>query len=252
MPLCYAAPARIPPTDRLPAAMNDEIKPNPAFDAIRAAGGPLASQLARYFEAMAARNPAAGKAYDDVVAQLVAAGAGAGAPKAGDRLPGFLLPDGQGRLVALADLLAAGPQIVSLNRGNWCPFCWLELSALGEIHTAVRERCGNIVSISPETAIWNRRLSQRLNLPFPVLTDIDNGYALELGLAVAMPAPVLAVYEKAGIDLARYQNGAGNLLPLPATYVVGTDGIVLHAFVDGDFRKRVDPADILAALKADR
>lgn len=228
--------------------MTNNPKPNLAFDAIRAAGGPLDEQLAHYFEAMDSRNSAAGEAYREMVTALSAAKAGANAPKPGDRFPFFLLPDEDGHLVALADLVGTGPLVVSINRGNWCPFCWLELSAFCDIHEAICELGGEIVSITPETAVWNRQLIRRLNAPFHFLTDIDNGYALELGLAVPISTAVHKVYDKGGINLGLYQNNGGWMLPIPATFVVNADGYVRFSYVNADFRKRIDPTDILTTL----
>jgi peroxiredoxin len=53
-----------------------------------------------------------------------------------------------------------------------------------------------------------------------------------------------------GIDLARFQGNGGWFLPIPATLVVGRDGLVKARFVDPDFRHRMEIADILAAVSA--
>jgi hypothetical protein len=39
------------------------------------------------------------------------------------------------------------------------------------------------------------------------------------------------------------------LLPIPATYVVDTGGLIALAFVDADYRNRLDPAEIVRALQ---
>jgi peroxiredoxin len=38
-------------------------------------------------------------------------------------------------------------------------------------------------------------------------------------------------------------------LPIPATYVIGQDGTIRHAYINPDFRERLDPAIILDVLK---
>jgi len=228
-----------------------ERPPNPNFDAARALEGPLSAQLHTYDALLRERNPATGDAYQKMVAHLVAAAAGAGAPGVGDMLPHFVLPDEDGRLVASAELIESGPLIVSFNRGNWCPFCWLELSALQDRAGDIAAAGASVVSIIPEVATFSRRLKRRLGLSFPVLTDLDNGYALDLGLAVAVTEDVRAVYDRAGIDLGVLQRSDGWFLPIPATFAVGRDGIVRHAYVNADFRQRFEPdhlPEILAGL----
>jgi peroxiredoxin len=45
-------------------------------------------------------------------------------------------------------------------------------------------------------------------------------------------------------------NGKGrNVLPVPATFVIDKNGIIRAAFADTDYKKRMEPAAILAALK---
>ncbi|MGB5833604.1 MAG: hypothetical protein WBG92_16645 [Thiohalocapsa sp.] len=65
-----------------------------------------------------------------------------------------------------------------------------------------------------------------------------------------MPADLSEVYKEAlSLDLAEY-NGAGRyVLPVPATFVIDRNGVIRAAFVDLDYRQRVEPAEIVAALK---
>ena len=187
-------------------------------------------------------------AYAALVATLERAGTGEAAPQIGDRLPPFALPDEAGRLVTLADLLVAGPLVVSFNRGNWCPFCWLELASLGDIDASIRAHQAAIVAVTPETAMYNRQLRARLDLPFRILTDLDNGYALELGLAMAHSPEAQAAHRKVGITLDVYQQNDAWFVPLPATLVVSRDGVICERFVSADFRRRIDPQRIVDAL----
>ncbi|MDA1325733.1 MAG: peroxiredoxin-like family protein [Proteobacteria bacterium] len=234
-------------SDRIPP----DRPPNPNFEKSRALRGPLSAQLASYDEMLCERNPATGAAYQGLVEHLIKVEAGKNAPAAGDMLPPFLLPDENGRLVSSDELLSRGPLVVTFNRGNWCPYCWLELSALADHYEAIIERRASVVSITPDVATYSRRLKKRLGLGFPVLTDLDNGYALEMGLSVALTDDVKGVYDRAGIDLGIFQRSAVWFLPIPATLVVGGQGIIRHAYVNEDFRQRFEPdliPEILAEL----
>jgi len=51
------------------------------------------------------------------------------------------------------------------------------------------------------------------------------------------------------LDLDVINNGNGSILPIPATFVIGRDGIVKWRFVDVDYRTRSEPDDIIEALK---
>jgi len=82
-------------------------------------------------------------------------------------------------------------------------------------------------------------LKARLDLPYPVLTDIDNGYALELGLAIALSAEIRESFTARGLDVGAFQNSDAWFVPIPATYIVDRAGVIREAYVNADFRMRI-------------
>jgi len=80
-----------------------------------------------------------------------------------------------------------------------------------------------------------------------VLTDLDNGYALSLNLAIWLGTEIQGLLTQ---DLSDFHGNDGWVLPIPATFVVGQDGLVKARFVDPDFRKRMEIDDLLAALRS--
>jgi peroxiredoxin len=219
-----------------------------AFALARAAHPTLVGQIAAYAAGLAERHPATSVAYRALVETLIGGEAGVGAPKPGDRLPPFVLPDETGHLLTSEALLAVGPLVVSFNRGSWCPMCWLELTALEALREDVTRRGGEIVSIVPEAAVHCRQLKTRLGLGFPVLSDIDNGYALELGLATSLSNELRELFTVAGIDIGLYQRSDAWFVPIPATFVVDRGGLIRATYVNADFHTRGEPADVLAVL----
>ena len=158
------------------------------------------------------------------------------------------MPDTNGRLVSLEDLLADGPLVISFNRGNWCPFCWLELTALGDIAEDVKAQGANIVSITPETAAYNCEIIERLNLSFSFLTDLENSYSLELGIAMPLSAEVRELFKPSGFDLAIYQKNDAWFVPLPAVFIVDREAVIRHTYVNTDYRQRFDSTSIPTLL----
>lgn len=219
-----------------------------AWQSAAQSGASLQQQLDRYVAASRAIIPDVLATYDRVVARLECGGAGAGAPMIGDVLPDMLLPDADGRLVALSELRAGRPLVVSFNRGHWCPYCRLELLALEKVGAERAASGVGLVSIIPETAAFSSRLIETNRLSFPVLSDIDHAYALQLSLAVWTGEELSALYERMGIDLALYQASPSRMLPIPATFVIDAEGRVRGRFVDPEFRRRMAVEDILAAL----
>ena len=170
-------------------------------------------------------------------------------PAVGEVLPEFCLTDSEGKLVELAGLLDKGPLVISFNRGPWCDYCGLELHSLARAYPDIVAAGGEVVSIVPETAKYARNLRATRGVPFRVLTDMDLGYALSLGLAFWVGQKIMDMYRGFGIDLAQFQGNGGWFLPIPATLVVGRDGRVKARFVDPDFRHRMRTEDIVEAVR---
>jgi peroxiredoxin len=186
---------------------------------------------------------------DRLIARLADNGVGLAAPRPGEPMPPFLLPDETGRLVSLTSLLEKGPVVVSFNRGHWCPYCRLEVDALASAQAGIASLGAQIVAISPETSAWAAQLKAYANAPFHTLSDLDGGYALELNLLFWVGDEAQRALAGAGVDLVRFQASDTWMLRIPATFVVGADGVVLARFVDPDYRRRMEVEDLLGALR---
>lgn len=218
-----------------------------AFLQCRDMEGTLREQLEAYAAAGRDIFPAYGAAVDRLVERLNANGGGENAPRPGDPLPPFVLPDDQGRLVTLNSLIARGPVAVMFFRGHWCPYCRLNVRAVIQAMDRITATGGQVVAIMPELQEYAERFKAESGAQFPVLTDIDNGYALSLNLAIWLGIEIqqlLSYY-----DMGSFHGNDGWVLPIPATFVVGRDGLVKARFVDPDFRKRMAIDDLLAALR---
>lgn len=220
-----------------------------ALAELLASDAPLGKRLATYADELRVLNQPFAEAVDHLVERLMAVEAGAHAPQLGDVLPEFQLPCDDGRLVSLADLLEAGPQIVAFRRGHWCPYCLLATNALARIETAARSHGAGLVVISPEKVRFTRDLKQHTGASFPVLSDIDNGYALSLGLAISVGEEMREFMRGRGRDLATYHGNDAWMLPIPATFVLDRHGRIVMRHVDPDYRRRATIDDIMAAVR---
>ena len=102
-----------------------------------------------------------------------------------------------------------------------------------------------------ETQKFARELKTRVQSPFQVLSDMDNGYALSLNSAIWIGSELrqilLSTY---GLSLPEYQENDAWMLPIPATFIVGRDGAVKARFIDADFRKRAAIEELIGALQS--
>lgn len=171
----------------------------------------------------------------------------------GDILPDFALPDADGRVVASADLLARGPVALSFFRGPWCPYCSLALEALGRAQPAVERAGGSLVAVAPLTAQELKRIAIERGLGFTLLSDRNGAYAQICGVRFAMTEASTALYARLaarfGLSIPGQDAVGGWELPVPATYVAGSDGVIGYTFGDADWSRRAEPAEIVAAVE---
>jgi peroxiredoxin len=228
---------------------------NPLDDALRQCrdmDANINQRLGCYAAAVEKLNPEFAHAVDRLVKRLATADAGSAAPAPGDPMPPFVLPDENGQRISMEMLLEKGPLAVTFHRGHWCPYCRININALARAQTEAAARGGHIVAIVPEIEEFAREMKWESHVDFPILTDLDNGYALSLNLVIWVGAEMERLLAQRGRDLPRFQGNDAWMLPIPATFVVGTDGIVKARFVDPDYRKRMDIDDMLAALRSAR
>ncbi len=220
-----------------------------AFAYCRDMDASLGERLQTFAQASRILRPQAQEAVDRMVERLRAHEAGATAPAPGDVMPSFMLPDESGQFTRLDELLADGPVAITFHRGHWCPYCRINTKVLSEVQEHIAAVGASIVAITPERESFGTRLKEDAGLRYPVLSDVDNGYALSIGLAIYVGAEVQDVMEKSGRDLPNYQGNDAWVLPIPATFVVGQDGRVVARFIDPDYRRRMAVGDLLTALR---
>jgi peroxiredoxin len=197
-----------------------------------------------------AANPVWRATYEATVAELRRMGFLDQALRAGARFPDFLLPSADERLVSLGDLLAHGPLALTFVRGQWCPYCALTLAALEDSLPDIQAAGAQLVAITPETGGRALAVTHQHGLHYDVLVDVDSGVGLNCGVVFRVPEPYRSAIARAGIDLADRQGNGGGLLPVPAVYVVDRAGVIVRDFMDIDFTRRPEPAEIVEALRA--
>lgn len=205
---------------------------------------------ARRAEFTAKATPDRVAAYQRGVDELAADGLASRAVQAGETAPGFTLPNARGEAVSLSGLLAKGPVVLTFYRGGWCPYCNLQLRAYQRVLPDIAALGAQLVAVSPEAPDHTLSTAEKNELAFEVLSDVDGDVGHDWRLVYELSDELRGLYAANGMDLARINANGRWELPLPATYVIAPGGRVQLAFVDPEYRRRLEPADILAALRA--
>jgi len=168
--------------------------------------------------------------------------------RVGDAAPEFALVDALTRKL--------GPVVVNFFRGRWCPYCVTELETWRELAPEVRRRGALLIAIAPQTVKHNDFMLQQHAITFPLLSDPGAVVAERFGVAYTVPVESRVYYQSILVNIP-YNNAGLNYqtateaswrLPLPATFVIGRDGVIAFAEAHADFRVRPEPEDVLAAL----
>jgi len=167
----------------------------------------------------------------------------------GDSVPDFELPNARGGTVRLYQALGKGPVVLSFYRGGWCPFCNLELQALQARLPEIQALGASLIAISPETPDHSLSTAEKHGLGFEVLSDVGNSTARTFGLVFTMYEEMRPLYLKWGLDVPACNGDDSWELPVPATYVIDTGGTVRAAHVDKDYTRRMEPEQVVTALR---
>ncbi len=165
----------------------------------------------------------------------------------GEKAPSFKLPDMGGREVSLEERLNHGPVVLTFYRGAWCPVCNLQLLALQRAWPEIRSLNASVLAISPHDS---EPTPQETQLEFDLLTDKDQGVIREYNLQYRVPPELHQIYTGVfDTDVSSYNADGSWNLPVPGTFVIDRAGIIRRRHVTADYLKRMEPEDVIAALK---
>ncbi|WP_372747060.1 peroxiredoxin-like family protein [Lutibacter sp.] len=195
-------------------------------------------------------NPEFMKGVDDIIFKAKAFQQGEKAIKIGEKAPNFDLPNPLGNPISLSSLLNKGPVVITFYRGSWCPYCNLQLRALQNKLKDIQKLGATLVAISPEVPDSSMTKNEISEMEFIVLSDQDAKVASQYGVAWEVPEFLLEHMRiDRNLDLKKINNGNSSVLPIPATFLLGIDGIVKWNYVNVDYRTRSEPDEIIEALK---
>jgi peroxiredoxin len=231
------------------------------FSALASAGSPPGA-IPSYQEALRAYQAERAKAdgppvsaEDRLVMEAAARDLAAAMPDpglhVGDEAPDFTLPDAFGRTVRLGDLLDQGPVVLTFYRGAWCPYCNLQLRGLQAALPAIEREGTRLVAVTPQRPDKSREQVERDGYRFEILSDLDDRVMKTYRLYFEVPSDLSDVYGRLlSLDLGEYNGEGRYVLPVPATFVIDREGVIRAAYANVDYRMRMEPAAIVAALKA--
>lgn len=211
---------------------------------------PLGEQLKDLAAKSAERLPAdMRQKFADGIEEVEQSGILKKAKQVGDEAPNATLMAWDETEHQLSDLWGDGPVVLTWYRGGWCPYCNLQMRAMQKSLQQLEGAGAKLVALTPELPENAKETAKKNELSFLVLHDKENAVAHQYGIAFGLPTSIAPIYRQR-LKLNEV-NGYDELeLPLAATYIIDTKGVIRWAYLEADYKLRAEPEDIVAAVKA--
>lgn len=204
----------------------------------------LEAQAAQFKSAMPARIQ---KTFQQAIEDVRKTGIEKSAKGVKDKAPDGKLLGLDKKPVVLSELWKEKPLVVTWYRGGWCPYCNLQLKALENSLKSIDGQGATLVAISPELPKHVKTTVKKNKLNYKVLHDKENKLAHKYGIVFKLPEALLPIY-KDRLQIDKINGYEKMELPLAATYVIDTKGVIRYAFLNADYTKRAEPADVVKAV----
>jgi peroxiredoxin len=170
--------------------------------------------------------------------------------KVGETAPDFMLSNAFARPIGLYDELKKGPVVLSFYRGAWCPYCNLELRSLHASMPHFTRYGASLIAVTPQKPDKSLDQVNKDGYAFEILSDLNGAVMKAYKLYYEVPEQLSEVYKRNfSLDLAGYNGPGRYVLPVPGTFVIDTEHIIRAAYAEMDYKRRMEPADIIKALQ---
>lgn len=123
------------------------------------------------------------------------------------------------------------------------------MGELVRIEPQLLEMGYQILAVSADSPEYLAQSKQKHQMGYALLSDHSMHGAMALGIAWQVNDETLKTYKGYGIDLEKTSGETHHILPVPAAFVVGTDGKIRFAYVNPDHKVRVPVQVLLEAAR---
>lgn len=168
--------------------------------------------------------------------------------KTGDKAPLFTAMDHNGDTIDLNEKLKSGNVVLVFYRGAWCPYCNKHMSHLQDSLKFILDKGASLIAITPETNQSIDKTVSKTKATFSIVHDSTYKVMKLYGTAFKMDDATVKKYKLFGLDVEEANANKDHILPVPATFIIGKDGIILWKHFDINYKKRSTVKEILEHL----
>lgn len=176
----------------------------------------------------------------------------------GMSIPAFTAQTPEGKSVKFDPANLDKPFILTFYRGGWCPYCNSHLGEMRTLEKELLEMGFDMFFISPDQpsflleSLKDQDLKAELKAEggHQLLSDASMEISKAFKIAFKVDDQTVEKYKKWGLDLEKASGHDHHLLPAPAVFVVGKDGVIQFQYVNPDYKIRLAPG-ILQSVAID-
>jgi len=169
----------------------------------------------------------------------------------GRKIPTVTLKTVDGKSFNLNEAIGQKPTVLIFYRGGWCPYCNLHLNRLKEIEQKLLDLGYQLIAVSTDRPQKLKETLGKNAIKYTLLSDNKMTASRAFGLAFKVPDELVKKYKNQyKIDLEDASGETHHLLPVPAAFIIGTDGVIKFGYINPDYKVRVEPMVLLAAAEA--
>lgn len=168
----------------------------------------------------------------------------------GMKAPGFTVRDLENKAFRFESGAQTNPIVLTFFRGGWCPYCNLHLSEMRLAEKQLKEMGFDIWFISIDKPELLLASLDDPGIGYTIFSDSSLEATRAFGLAFRVDDALFEKYQGYGIDLEKASGENHHVLPAPATYIIGKDGIINFAYINPNYKVRLHPDVLLAAARA--
>ncbi len=167
----------------------------------------------------------------------------------GSVAPDFSAVDQHGNIFNLGNALKQSVVVIVFYRGNWCPVCNKHLKTLQDSLEMITGLGVKVVAVSPEKPEYLTKMEEKTGAKFPLLYDEDYKIADAYDVTFRPDEKTLFIYNTfLDANLKTTHSDASQQLPVPATYLVSSEGLIFWRQFNPDYHKRSTVSAIVNAI----
>ena len=171
---------------------------------------------------------------------------------AGVAAPSFTARNADGSDFVFDPSALERPAMLIFYRGGWCPYCNRHLAELRHVVPELEQRGMDVYFLSADSPanLASALHGDAADLDYTLLSDARLGAAEAFGLAFRIPDEYYQAAKEYGVDFEEASGETHHALPIPAAYLIDTEGTIRFGHTNPDYTQRLSADQLRAGVES--